>query len=91
MKNPRVLMATLVYGSVEKAWEGESIAHCKYLDFTFLPFTFLPFEGGDGGPGRGKLTLRLLGESIAHCKSLDFTFLPFTFLPFEGGRSSQQD
>ena len=41
-----------------------------------------------GGPGRGKLTLRLLGggESIAHCKYLDFTFLPFTFLPFEGGR-----
>ena len=38
----------------------------------------------DGGPGRGKLTLRLLGESIAHCKYLDFTFLPFTFLPFEG-------
>ena len=22
----------------------KSIAHCKYLDFTFLPFTFLPFE-----------------------------------------------
>ena len=40
----------------------------------------------DGGPGRGKLTLRLLGKSIAHCKYLDFTFLPFTFLPFEGGR-----
>ena len=66
-------------------WEGEeSIAHCKYLDFTFLPFYLL--GTGDGGPGRGKLTLRLLGggKSIAHCKSLDFTFLPFTFLPFEG-------
>ena len=152
MKNPRVLMATLVYGSVEKAWEGralhianpltlpfyllpfyllgtgrrtdleegnshfgyweealhianpltlpfyllpfyllgtgrrtdleernshfgywgKSIAHCKSLDFTFLPFTFLPFEDReeDGGPGRGKLTFRLLrrGMSIAHCK-----------------------
>ena len=64
--------------------QGKSIAHCKYLDFTFLPFTFLPFEE-DGGPGRGKLTFRLQGESIAHCKYLDFTFLPFTFLPFEGG------
>ena len=62
-----------------------SIAHCKYLDFTFLPFTFLPFEE-DGEPGRGKLTFLLQGESIAHCKYLDFTFLPFTFLPFEGGR-----
>ena len=62
-----------------------SIAHCKFVVFTFLPFTFLPFEVEDGGPGRGKLTLRLLGggKSIAHCKSLDFTFLPFTFLPFE--------
>ena len=24
---------------------GESIAHCKSLDFTFLPFTFLPSAG----------------------------------------------
>ena len=23
--------------------EGMSIAHCKYLDFTFLPFTFFTF------------------------------------------------
>ena len=31
---------------------GESIAHCKFVVFTFLPFTFLPFEGGDGAVGR---------------------------------------
>ena len=68
---------------------GKSIAHCKQLDFTFLPFTFLPF-GVEDGPGRGKLTLRLLGESIAHCKSLDFTFLPFTFLPFGGGDGPEE-
>ena len=49
-------------GAAEISWgsRGKSIAHCKYLDFTFLPFTFLPFEE-DGEPGRGKLTLRLLG------------------------------
>ena len=32
--------------------QGESIAHRKSLDFTFLPFTFLPFEGGDGAFSR---------------------------------------
>ena len=30
---------------------GESIAHCKSLDFTFLPFTFLPFEGTEQSAG----------------------------------------
>ena len=51
-------------GAAEISWgsRGKSIAHCKYLDFTFLPFTFLPFEGEDGGPGRGELTLRLLEQ-----------------------------
>ena len=38
---------------------GESIAHCKSLDFTFLPFTFLPFEGREDGPGRGSSELRV--------------------------------
>ena len=58
------------------------IANPLTLPFYLLPFYLLREEDG---PGRGKLTLRLLGEeeSIAHCKSLDFTFLPFTFLPFE--------
>ena len=66
---------------------GESIAHCKSLDFTFLPFTFLPFEV-EHGPGRGETHTSVTGrgKNIAHCKYLDFTFLPFTFLPFEGGR-----
>ena len=54
-----------IQGAAEISWnrEGEeSIAHCKFVVFTFLPFTFLPFEEDrDGGPGRGKLTLRLLG------------------------------
>ena len=47
-------------------------------------------RGWRGGPGRGKLTLRLLeqGKSISHCKFVDFTFLPFTFLPFEGTEQS---
>ena len=89
MKNPCVLMATLVYGSVEKSREGRAlhIANPLTLPFYLLPFYLLRV---DGGPGRGRLTLQLLGESIAHCKSLDFTFLPFTFLPFEGGLKIQK-
>ena len=31
-------------GNSHFGYWGKSIAHCKYLDFTFLPFTFLPFE-----------------------------------------------
>ena len=59
---------------------GKNIAHCKSLDFTFLPFTFLPFYllREDGGPGRGKLTLRLLGggerflnEGVFRCFGFD--------------------
>ena len=37
-----------IQGAAEISWnrEGEeSIAHCKFVVFTFLPFTFLPFEG----------------------------------------------
>ena len=130
MKNPCVLMATLVYGSVEKAWEGRALHIANPLTLPFyllpfyplrwrtedlgegnlhfgywegralhiantltLPFYLLPFyllREEAGGPGRGKLTFLLLGESIAHCKSLDFTFLPFTFLPFEGGLKIQK-
>ena len=90
MKNPRVLMATLVYGSVEKAWRGgKSIAHYKSLDFTFLPFTFLPFgDGEEDGPGRGKLTLRLQGEEVLHIANpltLPFYLLPFYLLREDGG------
>ena len=62
---------------------GESIAHCKYLDFTFLPFTFLPFEVVDG-PGRGKLILRLLREEALHIANpltLPFYLLPFYLAP----------
>ena len=63
------------------------IANWLFLPFYLLPFYLLGTGRRTGGPGRGKLTFRLLeqGKSIAHCKSLDFTFLPFTFLPFGGG------
>ena len=48
-------------------YKGTSI--CRYL--LDVPFHISPF-GVEGGPGRGKLTLRLLrsrgGRSIAHCK-----------------------
>ena len=47
-------------------------------------------EGGDGGPGRGKLTLRLLGEGalhIANSLTLPFYLLPFYLL----GRTEQSN
>ena len=55
------------------AWEGgeryKGTSICRYL--LDVPFHISPF-GVEGGPGRGKLTLRLLrsrgGRSIAHCK-----------------------
>ena len=39
-------------GNSHFGYWGESIAHCKSLDFTFLPFTFLPFEVEDGAVSR---------------------------------------
>ena len=77
---------------MEKAWRGgKSIAHYKSLDFTFLPFTFLPFgDGEEDGPGRGKLTLRLLGEEILHIANpltLPFYLLPFYLLREDGAVS----
>ena len=39
-------------GNSHFGYWGKSIAHCKFVVFTFLPFTFLPFEGGDGAFSR---------------------------------------
>ena len=70
---------------------GKSIAHCKFVVFTFLPFTFLPFEVEDGGPGRGKLTLRSQGGRALHIANpltLPFYLLPFYLLREAGGPGS---
>ena len=42
--------------------EGKALHIANTLTLPFYLLPFLPFEGEDGGPGRGKLTLRLLGE-----------------------------
>ena len=71
---------------------GRSIAHCKYLDFTFLPFTFLPFERGrrtwkretrTSVTGRGGRALH-----IANSLTLPFYLLPFYLLRWRTEQSA---
>ena len=68
---------------------GKSIAHCK-----FVVFTFLPFEDREEDLEEGKLTLRLLGGGralhIANTLTLPFYLLPF-YLLWEDGAVSRSD
>ena len=46
---------------------GESIAHCKSLDFTFLPFTFLPFEDREEDLEEGNSHFGYWEQGEEHC------------------------
>ena len=79
MKNPRVLMATLVYGSVEKAWEGGRALHIAKM--LFLPFYLLPFYLlGEGTDRKRETHLSVTGGGALHIANP--LTLPFYLLPF---------
>ena len=73
---------------------GESIAHCKSLDFTFLPFTFLPFEDREEDLEEGNSHFGYWEEGralhIANTLTLPFYLLPF-YLLWEDGAVSRSD
>ena len=84
MKNPCVLMATLVYGSVEKAWEGGRALHIANpltLPFYLLPFYLLRWWTEDLEEGNSHFGYWEEVLHIANPLTLPFYLLPFTFLP----------